>query len=78
MNLPDLAKPWPIRLAWSPDFSSPHEDDAKPADGDESWDPNKNVPDERPTGRPIFQRPLLCINERSPEEEGFCGGSPTT
>lgn len=74
MNLPDFAKPWPVRLTGRPDLLSPPNDDEDPGDDNEDGDHEKRDQNSSET----FRRQGPCENERGSEENDLRNSAPTT
>lgn len=76
MNLPDLAKPWPVRFTGWPDFLPPPDDRDDPGDDEDEGDREEYDQKQNPTCPNLCQSP--CKNERGPEENTLRDGGPTT
>ena len=74
IDLPNLAKPWSVRLT-PPNVVSSVKDGDNPGEGDEDRNRKKTEQQEDSTLPCDCQKP--CVNERSPKEEGLRGGTPT-
>ena len=76
MDLPNLAKLWPVGLAGRPDLLPPPNNGDNPREDDDDWDQEEQKQNKNSSWP--FQRQPHRENERSQEEDELRNGAPTT